>query len=142
MARQVTPARHAHSSARRYKTSEKIEELSKEKSSLEEQNKSLEGQLAFEREKNVRLAKQHSVGNTSAVRRLGSEVVQNKQKVANLQYRIGEPVPSSNGQTATCTSPDGSVTISITCRGGAMCYALSADNAYGKCVDSGDGNVF
>lgn len=120
------------------KTSEKIEELRKEKSSLEEQNKSLEGQLASEREKNIQLAKQHSVSNTSTVRRLGSEVVQTKQKVANLQYRIGEPVSPSNGQTVTCTSPDGSTSISITCRGGAICYARSADDAYGKCVDSSD----
>jgi hypothetical protein len=118
------------------KTSEKIEELKKEKSSLEEQNKSLEAQLVSEREKTIQLAKQRSPSNTSTVRKLGSEVAQTKQKVANLKYRIGEPVPPSNGNTVTCTSPDGSSFVSITCPGAAMCYASSDGAPYGRCMAS------
>jgi hypothetical protein len=121
------------------KTTKKIEELTKEKASLEEQNKSLEDQLAAEKEKKVQLAQQHSPSNTAAVRKLGKEIIQTRQKVSNLQQRIGEPITVSDSKTATCTSPDGSTSVSITCAGNssAICFAPAGGGARAQCVSSG-----
>jgi hypothetical protein len=104
------------------KTIEKIEELRKEKSSLEEHNKSLEIQLAAEK-----------ASNKSALERLGNEVIQTRQKLTNVQRRIGE---SGVGSTVSCTTPDGSASASITCALGqtAICYAPAGGDAFAECV--------
>lgn len=95
------PELHDWASAELAKTTEKIEELRKEKSTLEERNKSLDVQLESEK-----------VANKAVLEKLRNDVFQTRQKLTNVQRRIGEP---GTLLTVSCTSSDGSQSASITC---------------------------
>ena len=116
---------------------QKIEDLKKEKSALEEYTKSIESQLTSERQKSAVISTR-SRGYASAVQRLTSEQNQTQQKVANLQRRIGEPASTIDGTKMSCTSLDGSTSISIICPNdsGVMCLAENNGNAIAECVNS------
>lgn len=112
----------------------KIEELRKEKSALEEYTKSIESQLTAEKQKSSVISSR-SREFASTIQRLTTEQNQAQQKVANLQRRIGESDSKLNGNKVSCTSPDGLTSVSIICRGGGICFAENNGNAFAECVD-------
>lgn len=113
---------------------QKIEDLKKEKSALEEYTKSIESQLNAEKQKSA-VVSSRTREYTSTIQRLTKEQNQTQQKVASLQRRIGESDSKVAGNKISCTSPDGSTSASIFCLGGGICFAENNGNAFAECTE-------
>lgn len=88
------------------KATENLEGLRREVAALEEQKNSLAAQVIAEKEKNVKLTNRSSSQGTAVLQNLGRELARTQERVAYLQQRIGEPLPSpsnSNQTTAQAT---------------------------------------
>lgn len=79
----------------------KVDELTKEKESLEKQNKELISQLEVEKQKSI-LSPNEKQGQAAITRRrLEREVVQAQQKVTEIKQRIGEPINAPVNEEAS-----------------------------------------